>query len=108
MAQWISVLPVNELKPGQHFLVELEHVTLLLVNIAGEFFAVEDLCSHDGGELSDGTICGIEITCPRHGARFNLKTGEVLCAPAYEDIDTYGVKVVNGIIQVFDEADSPL
>ena len=102
MAEWIEVLPVNKLKPGMHTLVNLKHVRLLLVNVAGEFYAIENMCSHDGGELSGGEICGTEITCPRHGARFDLKTGAVLSPPAFEDIATYPVRVVNNMVQVFD------
>ena len=89
-----------------HTVVDLELVCLLLVNVAGEFYAIENICSHDGGELSEGEICGAEITCPRHGARFDVKTGAVLCAPAFEDIDTYPVRVVDNMVQVFDEANS--
>jgi 3-phenylpropionate/trans-cinnamate dioxygenase ferredoxin component len=104
MAKWISVLGVEELTPGMHKLLELEEIDLLLVNIAGEFFAVENRCSHDGGDLSSGEVCDAEITCPRHGARFNLKTGAVLSAPAFEDIATYPVRVVDNMVQVFDQA----
>jgi 3-phenylpropionate/trans-cinnamate dioxygenase ferredoxin subunit len=103
MEQWIAVLPVNKLKTGMHTLVDLRDNSLLLVNVAGEFYAIENVCSHDGGELSDGEIDGCEITCPRHGARFDIKTGAVLSAPAFEDIETYPVRVVDNIIQVFGE-----
>jgi len=103
MAQWIDVLAVNELKPGMHTLLNLQQESLLLVNVAGEFYAIANRCSHDGGELSDGEICAGEITCPRHGARFDLKTGAVLSPPAFEDIATYPVRVVNNMVQVFAE-----
>ena len=103
MAQWIDVLPADELKPGMHTLINLQRESLLLVNVAGEFYAVENTCSHDGGILSGGEINGCEITCPRHGARFDLKTGAVLSPPAFEDIATYPVRVVNNMLQVFDE-----
>ncbi|MEH6533949.1 MAG: non-heme iron oxygenase ferredoxin subunit [Photobacterium frigidiphilum] len=101
MANWIDVLPLDELKPGMHTLLELQKLELLLVNIAGGFYAIENRCSHDGGELSDGEICGTEITCPRHGARFDLKTGAVLSAPAFADIASYPVRVVANKVQVF-------
>jgi len=104
MAKWKTVLPVDELQPGMHTQVNLRKVTLLLVNIDGEFYAVEDVCSHDGDVLSGGEICGSEVTCPRHGASFDLKTGAVLSAPAFEDIATYPVRVVDNMVQVFDEA----
>jgi 3-phenylpropionate/trans-cinnamate dioxygenase ferredoxin subunit len=106
MAQWIAVLPVNELTPGMHTLVDLEQVSLLVINVAGKFYAIENICSHDGGELSDGEICGAEITCPRHGAKFDVTTGAVLCAPAFEDIATYPVRVIDNIVQVSDQENS--
>lgn len=103
MAQWIDVLPVNKLKPGMHTLINLKRESLLLVNVAGEFYAVENICSHDGGILSGGEISGAEVTCPRHGARFDLKTGAVLSPPAFADIATYPVRVIDNMVQVFDE-----
>ena len=103
MAKWITVMPAEELKPGMHTLVELDQVDLLLVNVAGDFYAVENLCSHDGGQLSGGEICGAEITCPRHGARFDLTTGAVLSAPAFENIPAYPVRVVDNMVQVCDQ-----
>ena len=103
MAKWITALPVEALTPGMHKLLELEQVDLLLVNIEGEFFAIENRCSHDDGDLSSGEICDAEITCPRHGARFNLKTGAVLSPPAFENIATYPVRVVDNMVQVFDQ-----
>ncbi|OUS28747.1 ferredoxin [Thalassotalea sp. 42_200_T64] len=106
MAQWIEIFPASELKSGMHAQVDLAELSLLLVNIDGEIYAIENVCSHDGGELNDGQINGFEITCPRHGARFNLKTGAVLCAPAFEDINTYRVRIINGLVQVYDEENS--
>lgn len=107
MAEWINVMPVAELKPGMHTEFRLKKLRLLLANIKGEFYAVEDRCSHDNGRLSGGEICAGEITCPRHGARFDLKTGAVLSPPAFEDIATFPVRVVDDMVQVFDEqADS--
>jgi 3-phenylpropionate/trans-cinnamate dioxygenase ferredoxin subunit len=103
MAKWISVLAVAALAPGMHKLLELEQIDLLLVNIAGEFYAIENRCSHDDGDLSGGEICDAAITCPRHGARFNLKTGAVLSPPAFENIATYPVRVVDNMVQVYDQ-----
>ena len=104
MAQWHNIILADDLTPGMHTIVELETVSLMLVNVGGEFYAVQNLCSHDGGDLNGGEIDGSEVICPRHGARFCLKTGAALCAPAFEDIDTYPVRVVEGLVQVCDEA----
>lgn len=101
MKNWTDVLPLDELRQGMHTLLELPQRELLLVNVAGEFYAIENRCSHDDGELGDGEICGTEITCPRHGARFDLKTGAVLSPPAFVDIASYPVRVVSNKIQVF-------
>lgn len=103
MAQWIDVMPAEALLEGDSALIEINDAELILVNIGGSFYAVENACSHDGGELNEGEINGDEITCPRHGARFCLKTGEVLCAPAFEDIDSYPVRVRDGRIEIYDE-----
>jgi len=103
MAEWIDAINVNELSAGMYSVVDLEDVSLLLVNVGGEFHAIENLCSHDGGELSDGEVIGAEIICPRHGSRFCLKTGTALSAPAFEDIETYPVRVVGDTVQVFSE-----
>lgn len=100
MANWIDVMSTKDLPEGQHTLIVLEDIELLLVNIDNQFYAIENACSHDGGDLSEGEIDGSEITCPRHGARFCLKTGEVLCAPAFENIDTYPVRIVDNRIQI--------
>ncbi|ABM03315.1 Rieske (2Fe-2S) domain protein [Psychromonas ingrahamii 37] len=101
MAKWISVLPADELSAGMTKVLALDQIELLLINIAGEFFAIENRCSHDGGELNGGEICAAEITCPRHGARFNIKTGAVLSAPAFENIATYPVRIIDNEVQVF-------
>lgn len=103
MAEWIDVISVNDLQEGMHTVVSLDDVSLLLVNIGGEFYAIENICSHDGGELSDGEVIGAEIICPRHGSHFCLKTGTALSAPAFEDIDTYSVRVVGDRVEVFSE-----
>ncbi|MFN7098162.1 MAG: Rieske 2Fe-2S domain-containing protein, partial [Gammaproteobacteria bacterium] len=59
----------------------------------GHFYAIQDLCTHDGGDLAGGEIEDDEIICPRHGARFCIMTGEVRTPPAYEDIETFAVKI---------------
>src|SRR5690606_40964658 len=61
-------------------------------NIDGEFYAIEDVCTHDGAEIASGTLDGSEIVCPRHGARFCVKTGKVLKAPAYTDLVSFPVR----------------
>jgi 3-phenylpropionate/trans-cinnamate dioxygenase ferredoxin subunit len=102
MTDWIDVAPVAELAPGQNKIVDVEGTDVAIFNVDGDYYAIEDVCSHDGGELASGKVCGLEIECPRHGAHFDLATGEALTAPAYEDIAVFPVRVADGIIQIRD------
>ena len=101
MAQWQDV--DTALEPGEHRVIELTHYSVLLVNLAGRFYAVENRCSHDDGELDGGVIDAETVTCPRHGACFCLKTGRVLKPPAFDDIACFAVRIQDGRVQVYDE-----
>jgi 3-phenylpropionate/trans-cinnamate dioxygenase ferredoxin subunit len=100
MSIWIDVCATQGINAGEHLLIDVDGVEVAVFNIAGQFFAIENICSHDGSEIASGKIDGAEIICPRHGARFCLKTGAVKCAPAYEDIASYAVQEVDGRILV--------
>jgi 3-phenylpropionate/trans-cinnamate dioxygenase ferredoxin subunit len=78
-------------------------VDVLVLNLGGEYYALEDMCSHDHFPLSEGVIEGEVITCTLHGAKFCARTGEVLCAPAYEPVHTFPVRVENNILQIRDD-----
>jgi len=97
---WQRTVRVADLKPGARQVVEVDGVEVALFNVGGELFAVEDVCTHDGAPLGDGTVTGEEITCPRHGARFSLRTGAVLAPPAYAPLPCYAVRVAEGWIEV--------
>jgi 3-phenylpropionate/trans-cinnamate dioxygenase ferredoxin subunit len=103
MSGWVDVAPVAELTPGTRRSVDVDGVAVLVFNLGGEYFAIEDVCTHDYSSLDDGELDGDVIVCPRHGARFNVRTGEALTAPAYEAIPTFAVRVVDGVVQVRDE-----
>ena len=103
MSDWINAVAVSDLVPGQHSVVEIDGASIVLINLNGEFYAVEDICTHDGSEISSGCIVDGSIECPRHGARFDIKTGEVTAPPAYEPVDTFPVQVVDGVVQVRDD-----
>lgn len=105
MGEWIEVCAVDELKPGDFKTVWVDDIEVAVVNVDGEFYAIEDVCTHDGGELTGGIIEGCEIECPRHGARFDVRTGAVLAPPAYEDVPTYPVRIKAGRIEVALESD---
>lgn len=100
MTDWIDAARAGSLAPGEHLLVEIEGDEVALFHIDGEYFAIRDVCSHDGTEIASGHLEGCEIICPRHGARFCLKTGKVLSPPAYEDIATYPVRIHEGRIEI--------
>lgn len=102
MSDWIDVGAVDELEAGGVMLVDVDGTEVAVFNIDGEFYALADVCTHDGGTLADGTVEGYEIECPRHGARFDIRTGKVMTPPAYEDVTVYPVRVDNGRVQVRD------
>ena len=93
MSEFFEVAKVGELPPGEKKLVEVDDIPVALFNVNGEFFAIEDVCTHDGGPLAEGELDGDQIECPRHGARFNVCTGAVLCMPAIEPVECHEVKV---------------
>jgi 3-phenylpropionate/trans-cinnamate dioxygenase ferredoxin subunit len=80
--------------------VEIEEKPIVVFNIAGQYYAIADVCSHDDGPLGDGGLMKYEITCPRHGARFDIRNGEALALPAVVDIPVYPVRIEDGQIQI--------
>jgi 3-phenylpropionate/trans-cinnamate dioxygenase ferredoxin subunit len=103
MSDWIDVARVEDFVPGEWQTVEIDDVLVAVFNLDGKYFAIEDICTHDGGTLTGGDIEGNEIVCPRHGARFDITTGEALTEPAYEDLPMFAVRVVDGMVQVRDD-----
>lgn len=103
MGQLVKVAQVGEIVPGTFKTIEIEGELIAVFNINGEFYAIQDVCTHDGGILTGGTVRGYIIECPRHGAQFDIKTGTVLRMPAVEPIQTYPVKVEGSEIFVLFE-----
>ena len=95
---WTGVAAAGDVRPGEHRVYEVDGRFVVVYNIAGELFAIEDLCTHDGNPLADGPVEGHEVICPRHGARFCLRTGAALSPPAYEPVATFPVAVRDGRI----------
>lgn len=94
MSEFIKVATVAEVPVGGSKLVEVDDVRVALFNLDGEIYAIEDVCTHDGGPLVEGTVVnGCEVICPRHGARFDIRTGKALSFPAFEPTSTYAVRV---------------
>ena len=102
MAEWMDVAAADGFGPGTLRVVDADGTAIAVFNIDGSYFAIEDVCTHDGGDLASGSLEGDEIVCPRHGARFCVRTGEALTAPAYEPTATFPVRIQNGIVQVRD------
>ncbi len=100
MAQWVKVAEVGELAPGEKKQIDIDGLEIALFNVDGQYYAIEDVCTHDGAPLAHGKFTGEEIICPRHGARFNVRTGQALCLPAVEPVETYKVKVEGNDILV--------
>jgi 3-phenylpropionate/trans-cinnamate dioxygenase ferredoxin component len=84
----LSDFPLNEQK-----IIDLEDEFVLVLRTESGFWAIEDRCSHDDNELFGGEVVGKEIKCPRHGARFDLESGQALCLPAVRAVRTYQVVV---------------
>jgi len=103
MSGWVNVGSVDEIPPGTHKVVDVDDVMVAVFNIDGKFYAIEDVCTHDGGILTGGPVNGCIITCPRHGATFDVRTGQALTAPAYEPTATFPIRIENGIVQVKDD-----
>lgn len=98
----ITVGPVEELPPGTVKIVRAGQVAVGVYNLDGEFYAIEDRCSHDDGPLAEGEFDpdrGVAI-CPRHGANFDIRTGRPLTLPAYEPVETFPVVVEDGVVKV--------
>jgi 3-phenylpropionate/trans-cinnamate dioxygenase ferredoxin component len=94
------ICPTEELQPGQRLFLEISEAPIVLLNIAGKYYAIGDLCTHDNGPLGDGELDGEHVICPRHGAKFNIETGSVVSFPATEDIPAYPVRIRNGQIEI--------
>ena len=97
---YYDIAGVDELPAGERLFIEIGELPIVVFNIAGEFYAIADVCSHDDGPVGDGELEGYEVKCPRHGARFDVRTGEVLSLPAVVDIPAYPVRLEEGQIQI--------
>jgi 3-phenylpropionate/trans-cinnamate dioxygenase ferredoxin subunit len=98
----LDVAPLVEFPPGSVKIVVAGQIAVGVYNCGGELYAIEDRCSHDDGPLCEGDweeeVC--RVICPRHGSAFDLRDGRPLSLPAYEPVETYPVRVVDGIVKV--------
>ena len=93
MTRRIKVAATSELLAGEGTTVEADGKELALFNVDGVFYAIDNTCTHVGGPLGDGTLDGEIVSCPWHGAEFNVATGEVVCPPGEKNVRTYPVTV---------------
>lgn len=97
---WMDIATEGDIAPGEYELAETDDLVVAVFNIDGNYYAIEDLCTHDGEELAGGPVDGDQVICPRHGARFCIRTGAALTPPAYQPVATFPVRVCDGMIQV--------
>jgi nitrite reductase/ring-hydroxylating ferredoxin subunit len=93
MSQWHQLFKTDTLQPGHGVQASIEDKVLAVFNVEGKFYAIDDTCTHAGASLAEGPVAGTVVTCPWHGATFDIATGAVLSDPAYEGVQPYSVKV---------------
>jgi 3-phenylpropionate/trans-cinnamate dioxygenase ferredoxin subunit len=89
----VAVAHKSEIAEGTTKRVMVDGQSVLLCNVGGEIYAIEDVCTHDGGALDQGELMGERIMCPRHGAFFDVRTGDALTLPAIEPVQTFTVRM---------------
>lgn len=100
MTTWQPVARRGDVAPGKVAVFTVGGRDVALCNVGGELFAVDDVCTHDGGALDQGELDGDEIECPRHGARFDVRTGRATQLPAFAPVDTHAVRVVGDTVEI--------
>lgn len=93
MSEFFPACKTGDLPDPGKMVVEVDDRLVALFHIGGEFFAIDDICTHDGGPLAEGTLEDHQIACPRHGAKFDVRTGAALTMPATKPTDSHEVKV---------------
>lgn len=97
---FVTVARVDEIAVGGVKIVRLDGVPVAIFHLEDGYYAMEDICTHDGGPVAEGCLEGDVIECPRHGAKFNVKTGAVVQLPATSPVPVYAVRIVGDEIQV--------
>jgi 3-phenylpropionate/trans-cinnamate dioxygenase ferredoxin subunit len=95
-----TVAAQDAVPAGQVRVFNVDGKSIALCNVDGTFYAVDNVCTHDRGPLGEGTLAGDQIECPRHGARFDVKTGQIKALPAVRPIRTYPVQLLGDEVQV--------
>ncbi len=100
MADFVKVAELDDLEDGELMAVEVDGEPVCLAKVDGSVYAFSGTCTHIGGPLEEGELEGIVLTCPWHGAQYDVSTGKVLRGPARQDIQTYAVRVEGASILV--------
>ncbi len=100
MAEFVKVATTSDIEPGTVKVYEAGGKQIAVCNVDGTFYAIADVCTHDGGPLDQGELLGDQIECPRHGALFDVKTGRALTLPAVQAVQSYPVQVDGDDIKV--------
>lgn len=93
MNEFVKIAKTSDLPDPGKLTVEVGDSVVVLVRVGGQFFCINDVCTHDGGPLGEGLLCDHAIACPRHGAKFDVRTGEALTMPATEATVVHEVRV---------------
>lgn len=96
----VKVGRIDDFPTGQVRVVDADGQRVAIANVDGQLYAFEDRCSHDDGPLGEGELEGCQVECPRHGARFDVRTGAALCMPAVVAIETFPVHLADGAVCV--------
>ena len=100
MTDFVQVAKTTDINPGESRVVEANDKRVVVFNVDGELFAVDDTCTHRGGPLSEGAITGHTVTCPWHGASFDIRTGAVTGPPAPEALGCYSLRISGDDIEI--------
>ena len=100
MPEFVKVAKTDEIPAGTAKFLEVNGKEIALFNVGGFFHAIDNTCTHVGGPLSEGEIEGSEVTCPWHGAVFDVTTGQVLGPPAAESVSRYNVRIEGSDIEI--------
>ena len=100
MTEWVTVAKEGEIEPGRVKLAQVGGRQLAICNVNGAYYAIDDVCTHDGGSLDQGELLDDQIECPRHGARFDVRSGRATALPAVFPVATHEVREQGGEVQV--------
>lgn len=100
MPNWVRVADLDAFVEGQPVQINFDYESAVLYRVGDTVYAIEDRCTHDDGPLGEGELEGCQVICPRHGARFDIRSGAALTMPAVEDVAAYATKIEDGVVYI--------